>query len=78
VASRALIDAALDGHTLMLATNAIAANVALYKPAQTARANARSPLTRASDVGYEGLNIFDGHEVRFKCQKNRNVSLLGI
>jgi tripartite-type tricarboxylate transporter receptor subunit TctC len=33
VANRALIDAAPDGHTLMLAANAIAANVSLYKPA---------------------------------------------
>lgn len=33
IASRALIDAPADGHTLMMAANAIAANMALYQPA---------------------------------------------
>jgi tripartite-type tricarboxylate transporter receptor subunit TctC len=33
IAMRALIDAAPDGHTLVLAANAIAANPALYQPA---------------------------------------------
>jgi tripartite-type tricarboxylate transporter receptor subunit TctC len=33
IANRALIDSAPDGHTLMVAANALAANVSLYKPA---------------------------------------------
>lgn len=33
IATRALIDAAPDGHTLMLAANALAANVSLFQPA---------------------------------------------
>lgn len=33
IAVRSVIDAAPDGHTLMLAANALAANMALYKPA---------------------------------------------
>lgn len=33
IASRALIDAPADGYTLMMAANAIAANMALYQPA---------------------------------------------
>jgi tripartite-type tricarboxylate transporter receptor subunit TctC len=33
IANRALIDAAPDGHTLMLAANAVAANVSLFQPA---------------------------------------------
>jgi tripartite-type tricarboxylate transporter receptor subunit TctC len=33
VATKALIDSAPDGHTLMLAANALAANVSLYEPA---------------------------------------------
>ncbi len=32
IASRALIDAPADGYTLMMAANAIAANMALYQP----------------------------------------------
>ena len=33
IATKALIDAAPDGHTLMLAANALAANVSLFQPA---------------------------------------------
>ena len=50
IASRALIDSAPDGHTLMLAANALAANPALYSPAPYDLARDITPVSLVGRV----------------------------
>jgi len=50
IANRALIDSAPDGHTLMLAANAIAANVSLYQPAPYDLARDVTPIAQVGRV----------------------------
>lgn len=50
IAMRALIDAAPDGHTLMLTANAIAANPALYQPAPFDPARDVTPIAQVGRV----------------------------
>ena len=50
IANRALIDSAADGHTLMLAANAIAANVSLYQPAPYDLARDLTPIAQVGRV----------------------------
>jgi tripartite-type tricarboxylate transporter receptor subunit TctC len=65
IAMRALIDAAPDGHTLVLAANAIAANPALYQPAPFDPARdvtpvalvGRVPVVIAAGTGSEASSL---------------------
>ncbi len=50
IANRALIDSVPDGHTLMLAANAIAANVSLYQPAPYDLARDVTPIAQVGRV----------------------------
>lgn len=50
IAMRALIDAAPDGHTLMLTANAIAANPSLYQPAPFDPARDVTPIAQVGRV----------------------------
>jgi tripartite-type tricarboxylate transporter receptor subunit TctC len=50
IANRALIDSAPDGHTLMLAANAIAANVSLYQPPPYDLARDVTPIAQVGRV----------------------------
>jgi len=50
IANRALIDSTPDGHTLMLAANAIAANVSLYQPAPYDLAKDLTPIAQVGRV----------------------------
>jgi tripartite-type tricarboxylate transporter receptor subunit TctC len=50
IANRALIDSAPDGHTLMLAANAIAANVSLYQPPPYDLARDITPISQVGRV----------------------------
>ena len=50
IANRALIDSAADGHTLMLAANALAANVSLYQPAPYDLARDITPIALVGRV----------------------------
>ena len=50
IANRALIDSAADGYTLMLAANAIAANVSLYQPAPYDLARDLTPIAQVGRV----------------------------
>ena len=50
IANRQLIDSAPDGHTLMLAANAIAANVSLYQPAPYDLAKDVTPISQVGRV----------------------------
>ena len=50
IANRQLIDSAPDGHTLMLAANAIAANVSLYQPPPYDLAKDVTPISQVGRV----------------------------
>jgi len=50
IANRALIDSAPDGHTLMLAANAIAANASLYQPPPYDLARDLTPIAQVGRV----------------------------
>lgn len=50
IANRALIDSPADGHTLMLAANALAANASLYQPAPYDLARDVTPIAQVGRV----------------------------